>query len=84
MSNPGFEALLKWIDAAVDMDDCERQIMSHGVGGKTRPFLVMRERRGDLLYQYALTPEESRTRVCVDHAAARIDLELRKAKDSRP
>lgn len=84
MSNAGFDALMKWVESAVDMDDCERQIMSSGIGDATRPHLVMRERRGNLRYQYALTPEESRSRVCVDHAAARIDLELRMAKDSRP
>jgi hypothetical protein len=84
VSDPGFEALLKWVESAIDVDDCERQIMSRGVGEKSRPFLVMHERRGDLRYEYVLTPEESRTRVCVDHAAARIDLELRTAKDSRP
>ena len=41
MSNAGFDALMKWIESAVDMDDCERQIMSSGIGDATRPHLDM-------------------------------------------
>lgn len=79
MSNPGFEALLEWVEAA---DGCDRQIRSKRFYEDTRPFLEMRETRGSMRYSYMLTPEECRNRVCVEHAAQRIDYELSRALGS--
>ena len=44
MSNAGFDALMKWVESAVDMDDCERQIMSSGIGDATRPLVGIHRR----------------------------------------